>query len=152
MANAYYQITMQLVCAVKHREALILNQFKNDLHKYIAGILLKQKHKPLAINSMPDHIHILFGMHPCDIPSLIRDIKSDSSTFINQHKLSRRRFHWQKGYGLFSYSISQRPYVIRYIENQEEHHKKRSFRKEYNSFLKKNHVDFNPDYIFDFFD
>ncbi len=143
---------MQLVCAVKYREALILNQFKNDLHKYIAGILLKQKHKPLAINSMPDHIHILFGMHPCDIPALIRDIKSDSSTFINKNTLSKHRFHWQKGYGLFSYSISHRPNVIRYIENQQEHHKKHSFRNEYNSFLKQFQVDYNPDYVFDFFD
>jgi REP element-mobilizing transposase RayT len=95
MPNVYYQTSMQLVFAVKHRESLIHNDFRETLHKYIAGILKNKKHKPLAINSMPDHIHIFFGMHPCDIPALVRDLKSDTSTFINQNKLSKFKFHWQ---------------------------------------------------------
>jgi REP element-mobilizing transposase RayT len=152
MANPYYQISMQLVFAVKHREALIKNDFWNELHKYIGGILVNQKHKPLAINSMHDHIHIFFGMHPCDIPALIRDIKSDSSTFINDNKLSRFRFQWQEGYGLFSYSMSHRSNVISYIENQQEHHKKVLFREEYLGFLKEFQVEYNPKYVFEFFD
>ncbi len=152
MANPYYQISMQLVFAVKHRDALIRDNFRDELHKYIGGILVNQKHKPLAINSMPDHIHIFFGMHPCDIPALIRDIKSDSSTFVNDKKLSRFKFQWQEGYGLFSYSMSHRSNVINYIDNQQEHHKKVLFRKEYLGLLKKFGVEYNPKYVFDFFD
>ncbi len=152
MANPYYQISMQLVFAVKHRDALIKDDFRDELHKYIGGILVNQKHKPLAINSMHDHIHIFFGMHPCDNLALIRDIKSDSSTFVNEKKLSRFKFLWQEGYGLFSYSMSHRSKVIEYIENQQEHHKRVLFRDEYLNFLKEFQVEFNPKYVFDFFD
>jgi REP element-mobilizing transposase RayT len=152
MANPYYQISMQLVFAVKHRDALIKDDFREELHRYIGGILVNQKHKPLAINSMPDHIHIFFGMHPCDIPALIRDIKSDSSTFVNEKKLSRFKFQWQEGYGLFSYSMSHRSNVIEYIDNQQDHHKKILFREEYLAFLKEFGVEYNPKYVFDFFE
>ncbi len=152
MLNPYYQTSMQLIFAVKHRTALIKDSFRDELHKYIGGILLKQKHKPLAINSVPDHIHIFFGMHPCDIPALVRDIKSDSSRFINERKLSKFKFHWQEGYGLFSYSMSHRPNVIKYIENQQKHHQHVSFRDEYLIFLKKFCVEYNSKYLFDFFD
>ncbi|NHB67694.1 IS200/IS605 family transposase [Bacteroidales bacterium M08MB] len=152
MANPYYQISMQLIFAVKHRDALIKEDFREDLHRYIGGILVNQKHKPLAINSMPDHIHIFFGMHPCDIPALIRDIKSDSSTFVNEKKLSKFKFQWQEGYGLFSYSMSQRSNVINYIDNQQEHHKKFLFREEYLDFLKEFGVEYSPKYVFDFFE
>lgn len=152
MANVYYQTSMQLVFAVKHRKALIHNDFRETLHKYIGGILKNNKHKPLAINSMPDHIHIFFGMHPCDIPALVRDIKSDTSTFINQKKLSRLPFHWQKGYGLFSYTMSHRSNVIRYIENQQEHHKEQNFKDEYLKILKKFDIEFKKEYLFDFFE
>ena len=142
---------MQLVFAVKHRDALIKPAFKDELHKFIGGILINQNHKPLAINSMPDHIHIFFGMHPCDIPALIRDIKSDTSRFINEQKLSKLKFHWQEGYGLFSYSMSHRSNVIRYIDNQEEHHRKITFKEEYLDFLKKFGVDYDLKYLFEFF-
>ena len=152
MANVYYQTSMQLVFAVKNRNALIHDNFRETLHKYIGGILKNKKHKPLAINSMPDHIHIFFGMHPCDIPALVRDLKSDTSTFINQNKLSRFQFHWQEGYGLFSYSMSHRPDVIKYIENQQEHHKKTTFKQEYLKILKKFNIEYNTDYLFDFFE
>jgi putative transposase len=150
MANPYHQMSMQLVFAVKHRDALIRESFKEELHKYIGGILANQKHKPLAINSMPDHIHIFFGMHPCDIPALIRDIKSDSSTYVNEKNLSRFRFQWQEGYGLFSYSMAHRSNVIEYINNQQQHHKKSTFKEEYLNFLEKHDIEFNPKYIFDF--
>ena len=113
--------------------------------------MINQNHKPLAINSMPDHIHIFFGMHPCDIPALIRDIKSDTSRFINEQKLSKLKFHWQEGYGLFSYSMSHRSNVIRYIDNQEEHHRKITFKEEYLDFLKKFGVDYDLKYLFEFF-
>ena len=152
MADPYYQISMQLVLAVKHRDALIKESFRDELHKYIGGILINKKHKPLAINSVDDHIHVFFGMHPCDIPALVRDIKSDSSSFINEKKLSRLRFHWQEGYGLFSYSMSHRSNVINYIENQQQHHRKLSFREEYLGFLKKFEVDYDLKYLFEFFE
>jgi REP element-mobilizing transposase RayT len=152
MANVYYQTSMQLVFAVKHREALIKDDFRETLHKYIGGILLNQKHKPLAINSMPDHIHIFFGWHPSDMPALVRDIKSDTSTFINKNKLSKFKFHWQEGYGLFSYSMSHRSSVINYIEKQQEHHKKENFRTEYLNFLNKFGIEFKNEYLFEFFD
>jgi len=151
MANVYYQTSMQLVFATKHRSALIEASFQDALHRYIGGILTKKKHKPLSINSMYDHIHIFFGMHPCDIPALVRDLKSDSSTFINENKLSKNKFHWQEGYGLFSYSMSHRTSVIKYIENQQEHHKKKSFKEEYLHILKKFGIEFKDEYLFDFF-
>ncbi len=152
MANVYYQISMQLVFAVKHREALITDNFRETLHKYIGGILVNQKHKPLAINSVHDHIHIFFGMHPCDIPALIRDLKSDSSTFINQNKFTKFKFGWQEGYGLFSYTLSHRSNVIKYIENQQEHHKKQSFKHEYLKILQKFDIEYNDNYLFNFFE
>ncbi|MCF6241634.1 MAG: IS200/IS605 family transposase [Bacteroidales bacterium] len=152
MPNVYYQTSMQLVFAVKHRKALIHDDFRETLHKYIGGILKNNKHKPLAINSMPDHIHIFFGMHPCDIPSLVRDLKSDTSTFINQQKLSKFPFHWQNGYGLFSYTMSHRSKVIKCIENQQKHHKKQSFKDEYLKILKKFDIEFKQEYLFDFFE
>jgi putative transposase len=152
MANVYYQTSMQLIFAVKHRHALIKDSFRDELHRYIGGILLNQKHKPLAINSMPDHIHIFFGMHPCDIPALVRDIKSDSSTFVNEKRLSESRFHWQDGYGLFSYSLSHRPNVIKYIENQQKKHQKITFQKEYIDFLTKCQIEYDSHYVFDFFE
>jgi putative transposase len=152
MANVYYQTSMQLVFAVKYRESLIHDNFRDTLHKYIGGILKNQKHKPLAINSMPDHIHIFFGMHPCDIPALVRDIKSDSSGFINEKKLSKHKFYWQEGYGLFSYTLSHRPDVIQYINNQQSHHKKKTFKEEYLNILKKLEIEYNDNYLFDFFE
>jgi len=152
MANVYYQTSMQLVFAVKHRQALIHPNFREELHKYIGGILKNKKHKPLAINSMPDHIHIFFGMHPCDIPALVRDIKSDTSTYINENKLSKLKFQWQEGYGLFSYTLSHRSNVIKYIENQQEHHKTKSFKEEYLTILQKLDIEFNEKYLFNFFE
>jgi putative transposase len=152
MADVFYQTSMQLVFAVKHRESMINNDFRETLHKYIGGILVNQKHKPLAINSMPDHIHVFFGMHPCDIPALVRDLKSDSSRFINENRWLKFKFHWQEGYGLFSYTMSHRSKVIQYIDNQQEHHKKRSFKAEYLGILKKFDIEFNEKYLFDFFE
>jgi REP element-mobilizing transposase RayT len=153
LANTYTQISIQVVFAVKHRNALIKPSFKEDLQKYIAGILKNQNQKLLAINSMPDHIHIFFGMSPeTKLSYLIRDIKSDSSTFVNENKLSKYKFHWQEGYGAFSYSRSQRDAVIKYIMNQERHHKKKTFREEYLEFLKRYDIEFNDKYLFEFFE
>jgi putative transposase len=153
MANVYYQLSIQLVFAVKNRDALITPDFRETLHKYIGGILVNKKHKPLAINSMPDHVHIFFGMNPNgNLSELVRDIKSDTSTFINEKRLSKFKFYWQEGFGAFSYSLSHRSAVIKYIDNQQKHHKKKTFRNEYLEYLRKFEVEYDNHYLFDFFD
>ena len=153
MANTYSQIYIMIVFAVQNRKALILPSFEKRLYKYITGIVQNQGQKLLAINGTTDHIHIFFGMEPtCRLSDLVRDIKSDSSVFIKENKLSRFKFNWQEGYGAFSYSYSQKQDVIEYVMNQKKHHKKRTFRQEYLDFLKKFNVDYNEKYLFDFFD
>lgn len=153
MANTYSQITIQLIFAVKSRDAMILPAFKERLYKYITGIVTNQKQKMLAINGTHNHIHMLLGISPdIRISDLVRDIKSDSSLFINENKLSRFRFYWQEGFGAFSYSKEQRDSVIKYIMNQEEHHRKRTFREEYIELLKQFDVEYDVKYLFDFFD
>jgi REP element-mobilizing transposase RayT len=150
MANTYTQLTVQFVFAVKFRQSLISDDFREILHKYITGIIQNQSNKLLAINSMPDHIHILIGLNPqISISNLVRDIKSDSSKFINENNLSKFQFNWQEGYGAFSYSHSHRKNVIEYILKQQEHHKKQSFKDEYLDFLKKFEIDFKEPYLFE---
>ncbi len=149
MANTYTQIHIHFVFAVKFRNALIKPSWKDELYKYITGIVQNNKHKLLAINGMPDHIHILVGIRPSQsISDLMQDIKANSSKWINQKGLLKTRFEWQEGYGAFSYSKSQLKKVILYIENQEEHHKQKTFLEEYIEILKKFEVDFDTKYIF----
>lgn len=135
MANTYTQIHIQAVFAVQNRDCIIGNQWKNELYKYITGIIQNQKHKLLAINGMADHIHILFGMRPVQsLSDLLQDIKGDSSQWINKRKFINAKFSWQEGYGAFSYGKSQIPKVIQYIKDQEEHHKKIHLLKSIKSF------------------
>ncbi|MFY8036610.1 MAG: IS200/IS605 family transposase [Cyclobacteriaceae bacterium] len=153
MANTYSQIYIHLVFAVKNRQALIHKEWKSSLEKYITGIVQTQQHKLLAIGGMPDHIHILIGYRMTQlIPDLVENIKTSSNAWVKANKLSKFKFEWQKGYGAFSHSRSQLDSVIKYILNQEQHHKKKSFREEYLEMLKKYDVSFNNDYLFDFFD
>lgn len=153
MANTYTQFYVHLVFAVKNREALIRNQWINELEMYITGIVQNHKHKLLAISAMPDHIHIFIGYNVNHlIPDLVEEIKTSSNAWIKNNRLSKFRFEWQKGYGAFSLSHSQIDTVVKYIRNQENHHKKNSFRKEYLEILRKNDVQYNDDYLFDFFD
>jgi len=153
MANTYTQITIQVVFAVKHRECVLHNQWRDEIYKYITGIFTNKNHKLLAINGVDDHVHILFGLNPSvALSDIVRDVKNNSSKFINEKKWMKGHFEWQSGYGGFSYSRSQRPGIINYIENQEEHHKKNSFRSEYIDILKTFEIDFDEQYIFDFLD
>ncbi len=153
MANTFYQVTLQVVFAVRFREALIDDSFRDKLHKYIAGIVKNQNQKLLCINSMPDHIHILLGVSPSmRVSDLVRDIKSSSASFVNENKLSRKMFYWQNGYGVFSYSMSHRKKVISYIENQQRHHQEIDFRDEYLKFLESFNIKYKRKYLFDFFD
>ena len=149
MANTYTQIHIHAVFAVKFREGLINNTWKNELYKYITGIIQHNNHKLLAINGMPDHVHILFGMRPSQsLSDLMQDIKGSSSKWINDKKFLKHKFEWQQGYGAFSYSKSHISNVINYIENQEMHHKKQTFLEEYIMFLKKFEVEYNDQYLF----
>ncbi|PZR24503.1 MAG: IS200/IS605 family transposase [Flavobacterium psychrophilum] len=149
MANTYSQIHLQFVFAVKHRDSLIRSQWKEELYLYISGIIEKQGHKLLAINGMPNHIHIFIGMRPNQsVSDLLQDIKRNSSLWINQKGFVNGKFEWQEGYGAFSYGKSQVKAVIDYIENQENHHKKISFREEYIDFLQKFEIEYDERYIF----
>ena len=149
MPNTYTQIHLQCVFAVKFRDAVINNSWKERLHKYIIAIVNNNGHKLLAINSMPDHLHLFFGMRPNQsLSDLMRLVKGDSSEWINKQKLVLGNFRWQEGYGAFSYSRSQTDTVVKYILNQEEHHRKKTFLEEYKETLAKFEIDYDELYIF----
>ena len=138
MANTYTQIYIHIVFAVQERNNLIPKSIREELHKYITDIVQNQNHKMLAIFCMPDHTHVLVGMKPdISISDLTRDVKAISSKFINDNRFVKGKFSWQLGFGAFSYSKSQIDSVIKYILNQEQHHKRKSFKEEYFEFLKK---------------
>ena len=149
MANTYTQIHIQFVFAVKHRDGLLHASYKDELYQYIAGIIKNHNHKLLAINGMPDHVHIFIGMRPTQsISDLLQDIKGSSSKWINEKKFLKVKFEWQEGYGAFSYSKSQSNAVIDYIKNQEQHHAVKTFREEYLEFLELFEIDYDERYVF----
>ncbi|MCH8316922.1 MAG: IS200/IS605 family transposase [Bacteroidetes bacterium] len=151
MANTFTQIYIHTVFAVQGRQNLIQKSWKDELYKYITGIVRNNNQKLLAINGMPDHIHIFLGLKPdIALSDLVRDIKSNSSSFINKKKWVMGKYHWQEGFGAFSYSDSQLDSVIKYIQNQEIRHKTKTFREEYTEMLKKFNVEYNEKYLFDF--
>ena len=151
MANTFSQIYIQTVFAVENRLSLIRPEFKEDLYKYITGIVRNQGQKLISINGMPDHVHILIGLNPAmALADLVREIKADSSNFINRNKWVRGKFSWQEGYGAFSYGHSQLSTIIRYIQNQEKHHSRRSFKDEYLTLLRKFDIAFDDKYVFEF--
>jgi putative transposase len=152
-SNTYSQIYIHIVFAVQGRHSFIAEQNREELQKYMSGIILKRSQKLLAIYCVPDHVHLLIGMKPnMPVSDLVRDIKSASSHFISESKKLRGKFNWQEGFGAFSYSRSQISDVIHYISNQKEHHKKRSFREEYLDFLKKFEIEFQDKYLFEWYD
>ncbi|MBK5285388.1 MAG: IS200/IS605 family transposase [Bacteroidia bacterium] len=150
MPNTYSQIYIQIVFAVKGRENLISKNHREELHKYITGIVNHREQKMLAVFCMPDHTHLLVGMTPSiAISDLVRDIKAVSSKFINEKKWMKGKFNWQEGFGAFSYSRSQINDVIQYILNQEAHHKKKTFKEEYLDFLRKFEIKYDEQYLFE---
>ncbi|MDP3002708.1 MAG: IS200/IS605 family transposase [Bacteroidales bacterium] len=152
MANTYTQCYFHLVFAVKNRDALIKKEWKDEMEMYITGIAQNHRHKVLAIGSMPDHMHILIGYNVNQlIPDLVEEIKTSSNSWIKGKRLSKFKFEWQMGYGAFTHSRSQIDPVIKYILSQEEHHKKKLFKVEYLEMLEKNNVEFNQEYLFEFF-
>ena len=136
----------------KKPECLDKKTWKDELEKYVTGIIQNNKHKLLSIYAMPDHIHIFIGYYINQlIPDLVGQIKTSSNAWIKNEKISPFKFEWQKGYGAFTHSRSQIDTVIRYINNQHIHHKKRSFKEEYLEILRKNEIEFKDEYVFDFF-
>ena len=149
MANNFTQIHIQVVFAVQNRESLIRNDWKTELYKYLTTIIQNESHKVLQINGTFDHIHILFGMRPIQsLSDLMKKMKGESSAWINRKGFCKSKFSWQEGYGAFSYSKSQLPKVISYIQNQEMHHKKKVFIEEYKEFLTAFEIDYDERYIF----
>jgi putative transposase len=149
MPNTYTQLHIHCVFAVKYRAAIIQPAWEERLHQYITGIVQNNGHKMLAINSVPDHVHLLIGLNPNQsISEIMRLIKGDSSAFINKQKLAVGRFQWQEGYGAFSNSHSQIDAVIKYIANQKQHHSKKTFKEEYIDLLKAYKIEYNEQYTF----
>ncbi|WP_124640527.1 MULTISPECIES: IS200/IS605 family transposase [Amniculibacterium] len=150
MANTYTKIYIQIVFAVKGRQNLISKENREELHKFISGIISNRNQKLYAIFAMPDHVHLLISMSPSiSISDLVRDIKAGSSKFINDKKWINGKFNWQEGYGAFSYSKSSLDSVVKYILNQEEHHKKKTFREEYLDFMEKFEIEYESKYLFE---
>jgi len=153
MANTYSQINIHCVFAVKGRENIIAKNFRDELHRYMSGILKNDGVFPLAVGGWKDHIHVFFELQPdLKIAELMRMLKATSSKWINQKRFVTGKFQWQEGYGAFSYSRSQRHSVIKYIMKQEEHHSKRTFKEEYIDLLQKFQVEYKDEYVFEFYE
>lgn len=144
---------VQLVFAVRNRDAVLTKDIRNRVFEYMSGIISNLKHKSIIINGTSNHVHILLGLNPAiSVSDTVHDIKRSSSLFINNEKLCPYRFSWQEGYGGFTYSRSQINEVYNYIENQESHHRKRTFREEYNDILINNEIEFEQQFLFDFWE
>lgn len=153
MAGTFSQIYIQYVFAVKGRENLLHKPWRDEVFKYMAGIIKGKNQKPIIINGVADHVHVFVGLKPAmSISDLVRDIKNNSSNFINEQKFLKGKFSWQEGYGAFSYAHSQIDNVYQYIANQEEHHRKKTFKEEYLDFLKKFEIEHKEKYLFDWLD
>lgn len=150
MANTYTQIYIQAVFTVKKRDCLISKRWKDELYKYITGIVQENHHKMLAVNGVSDHVHMFVNMKPGQsVSDLLKEVKGSSSKWINEKGFLRGKFNWQAGFGAFSYSKSQIDRVIKYINRQEEHHKKKSFKEEYLELLDAFKIEYDEKYLFD---
>lgn len=153
MPGTFSQIYIQLVFAVKARQSLIQTSWEEELYKYITGIVTHKGQKLLAINGMPDHIHLLIGIKPaCCLSDLVREIKKSSNAWVEEKGFCPSKFQWQEGYGAFSYSHSSLDQVISYIHNQKDHHRKKTFQEEYKSLLTLFQIDYKDEYLFEWMD
>jgi REP element-mobilizing transposase RayT len=153
MANTYTQLYAQIIFCPSGRQNLIQERFKDNVYKYITGIFRNKKQKLMIINGMPDHVHIFIGFSPdIALSALIGDVKSCTTNFINERKFTAGNFSWQSGFGAFTYSKSQVPNVISYIQKQASHHKRKSFKQEYLELLKKFEIDYNEKYLFEWYE
>ena len=150
MADCFSQMYVQIVFAVKNRQALILPEWEDEVYKYITGIIKNKGQKLLAINGTRNHIHIFINIKPsCCLSDLVREIKKSSNAYINEKKLSNFKFEWQNGYGAFTYSISDIGNVIKYINNQKEHHHKQTFKEEFLKFMEEFQIEYDEAYSFE---
>ncbi len=153
MANTYTQLNVQTVFAVKGRDNILSSNFRKELFKYISGIIKGLGQFPLAVNGHKDHVHIFFEMNPItSLSDIMEKVKANSSKWINENRFVQGKFEWQRGYGGFTYSRSQRNDVIQYIMNQEKHHGSKSFKEEYLEMLKKFEIEYDDRYIFEFYE
>ena len=153
MASTFANILLHYIFAPKNRENRLRDDFRDELHRYIHGILNNTKSKQLAIGSVSDHMHLFVSMHPTESPAnLIKLVKGNSSRFINEKGFVKRKFEWQEGYGVFSHSASEKERVSYYVEHQKEHHTKQPFRIEFLGILGKVGIVYNEDYLFDWID
>jgi putative transposase len=153
MPNTFSQIYLQFVFAVKGRQSLIPKQHKEELHKYMTALIQARKAKMLAVHCMPDHVHLFVGFKPSVLISdFVKEVKVQSNEFIREKKWIKENFAWQEGYGVFSYGHSQMHDVCKYVLNQEEHHKKKTFKQEYLQFLEKFAIPFEEKYLFEWID
>jgi REP element-mobilizing transposase RayT len=150
MAGTFSQIYIQCVFAVRGRENLLLKPWRDEVFKYMAGTIKGKNQKPIIVNGVEDHVHVFVGIKPVmNISELVRDLKNNSTNFINEQKFLNGKFSWQEGYGAFSYAHSQIESVYKYIANQEEHHKMKTFKDEYHDFLQKFEIEYDEEYLFD---
>ncbi|MCP9755620.1 IS200/IS605 family transposase [Lacihabitans sp. CCS-44] len=153
MPGTYSQLYIQIVFAVKGRENLINREWRDELHKYISGIITGKGQKSIIVNGVADHVHCFVGLKPAmAISDLVRDIKNNSSKYVNENGWVKGKFNWQEGFGSFSYSHSHIDNVYQYILNQEQHHKKKTFKQEYLEFLEKFRIEYNEKYLFEWYD
>ena len=153
MPGTFSQIYIQAVFAIKGRQNFLLPEWRTQVFKYMSGIIKKKEQKPIIVNGVADHVHLFFGLRPVmAISDLMRDVKNNSTNFINDQKWLKQKFSWQEGYGVFSYSHSHIDWVYHYVENQEEHHRKKTFREEYLGFLRKFEIPFDEKYLFEFYE
>jgi putative transposase len=149
VANTYTQIHLQFVFAVQFRATLIQDEWKDELYKYMTGIVQAHKHKLIIVNGMPDHVHMLVGMRPTQsVSELLQDVKGSSSLWVNERRLTKGRFQWQQGFCAISYSKKDLPNVIEYIQNQQQHHHQKTFMEEYRNLLNEFEIEFDERYIF----
>jgi len=150
--GAFTQFYIQLVFSPKHRDRLLVEKIRPRIFEYLSGITTNLGHKSIIINGVTDHVHLFIGLNPkISVSETVKELKRSSSIFINDHKIFPGKFEWQEGYGGFSYGRSQIEKVYDYIKNQEQHHKKQTFREEYIEFLNKNEIEFEEQYLFEFF-
>lgn len=153
MSDTYTQLYVQLVFAVKGRKSFIQYSWEEELYKYLTAVVQNDKHKMIAINGMPDHIHIFLGLNPAiAVSDLVKDMKRASHNWITERGFIKNKFEWQGGYGAFSYGRSQIDHVYKYILDQKKHHAKQSFKNEYINLLELFEIDFKDEYLFEFYD
>jgi putative transposase len=153
MAGTFSQIYIQVVFAVKGRENLLQKPWRDEVFKYMSGIIMEKNQKPVIVNGVEDHVHLFIGLKPsmC-LSDLVRDVKNNTTNFINDKKLTKKKFFWQEGFGAFSYSHSHIDNVYKYILNQEEHHRKQTFKAEYLEYLEKFEIEHDEKYLFEWID